>query len=420
MTVRIAFHSENGPGIGGSDVLMGVIAGHLPRDRYEIYALTRDDYPLASVFRYGPPPRRIGDATAANSGQPAAAASGAALPSAGRRWKDVVRDLVPTAVRRRLGYRRSERRVTRLMLENGIQIFQTMDCGPQPTILGAAAAGCAVVAVHSAPPPNPPVDRLTLEYSRRSSGAAQACVAMSRFTAAQWEQFLGWPSGAFRVIYNGVQPLDDVASARRRVRSELALGADVVVVGMTGRLEPEKGTLFFAAAAARLAQEFPRAMFVFTGTGSDEMQARRIVGAAGLTDRARFLGFREDAQQIVAAYDVAVVPSVFAEPFGLVATEAMAAEVPVVVSAVGGLPEVVDHGAAGVLVPPSDDEALACALAELLRDGTRRRALAAAGAQRVAKHFTRQQMIEAYLRLYEEVAALHAEHRTVAANIRAE
>jgi glycosyltransferase involved in cell wall biosynthesis len=96
---------------------------------------------------------------------------------------------------------------------------------------------------------------------------------------------------------------------------------------------------------------------------------------------------------------VVAVPSIFPEPFGLVATEAMSVGTPVVASAVGGLPAVLGHGAAGVLVAPGDPDALREALTELLADPARRVALGAAGRQRSADLDGTTAMVELYRRL---------------------
>ena len=101
----------------------------------------------------------------------------------------------------------------------------------------------------------------------------------------------------------------------------------------------------------------------------------------------------------MAAASVVVVPSIFPEPFGLVAAEAMAAGTPVVASAVGGLPDVLDHGRAGILIPPGDPTALRRAVVELLADPDRRAALAAAGHHRAAELDGGAAMLAIYERL---------------------
>jgi glycosyltransferase involved in cell wall biosynthesis len=101
----------------------------------------------------------------------------------------------------------------------------------------------------------------------------------------------------------------------------------------------------------------------------------------------------------MARASVVIVPSIFPEPFGLVATEAMAVGTPVVASAVGGLPDVLDHGRAGVLVPPGDPTALRRAVVELLVDPDRRAALAAAGRRQAARLDGSEAMLAIYERL---------------------
>jgi glycosyltransferase involved in cell wall biosynthesis len=108
--------------------------------------------------------------------------------------------------------------------------------------------------------------------------------------------------------------------------------------------------------------------------------------ARGVADRVRFVGFHEDVRPAVADFDVLVLPS-RQEPYGRSILEAMALGTPVVASRVGGVPEILSHGADALLVPPGDPAALAEALGSLLDDPARRRGLADRALQRVREGF---------------------------------
>jgi len=182
--------------------------------------------------------------------------------------------------------------------------------------------------------------------------------------------------------------------ARERLRREWGWGPDDVGVALVGVLEKRKGHHVLLEAALRAAGQL---RYVFCGTGREEAALR--AQAAPLGARARFLGFRTDVAAVLAAADVAVLPSLH-EGLGVAALEAMAAERPVVATRVGGLAEVMDGGEAGVLVPPGDAAALADALARLAADAPLRRQLAVAGRRRVVERHSAARMAAGTLACY--------------------
>jgi glycosyltransferase involved in cell wall biosynthesis len=166
-------------------------------------------------------------------------------------------------------------------------------------------------------------------------------------------------------------------------------------------LEDRKGHAVLLDAIARLADVRLRVLCAGGGSRAAALAARR--DALGLGDRVVFLGPLDDVAGLLAAADVAVMPSLH-EGLGVAALEAMAAGVPVVASRVGGLPELVGADAAGVLVPPGDAAALAAALRRLAADRGAARALGTAGRARVGARFTMAGMAAATLALYRRLA----------------
>jgi glycosyltransferase involved in cell wall biosynthesis len=167
---------------------------------------------------------------------------------------------------------------------------------------------------------------------------------------------------------------------------------DRPLVGVVARLQPEKGVATFLKAAARVSKTFPEARFLVAGDGPLRGELLDLAGRLGVRDRTRFLGYRTDARAIIGLLDVLVVPSL-TEGSPLIVLEAMAAGVPVVASAVGGVPDQARHGEEGLLVPPGDPEALARALGELLRDPDRARLLGEAGRRRTENEFSHQTLV---------------------------
>jgi glycosyltransferase involved in cell wall biosynthesis len=179
---------------------------------------------------------------------------------------------------------------------------------------------------------------------------------------------------------------------------------DALLVGRVARLQPEKAVDVFLAAAARVAAAVPEARFLVVGDGPARAELEELAASLGLDGRVHFLGLRPDARDVIADLDVLVVSS-RSEGSPLVALEAMEAGVPIVATAVGGLPEQIDHGRTGLLVPRDDPEALAAALVELLLDPVRARALGDAGRRRALALFDYAAMCARVERVYEAALA---------------
>ena len=199
------------------------------------------------------------------------------------------------------------------------------------------------------------------------------------------------------VVPSGIDPEACVApeSARARVRQELGVGADTMLVLVVGALERRKGHAVLLAAAARLAGRPVRYAFCGTGREADALAA----AAAPLHDAVRFLGFRDDVAACLAAADVVAMPSL-QEGLGVAALEAMAAGKPVVASRVGGLAEAVVDDVTGLLVPPGDPAPLAAALERLAVDPALRARLGAAGRAHVLARYTSARMAASTLACY--------------------
>jgi len=200
-----------------------------------------------------------------------------------------------------------------------------------------------------------------------------------------------------------------LAEARmRRIRYGLAPSAEPApvvaprgaderrVILVPARLDPQKGQDVILEALPAVRAAVPNAEVWLagheTGTSSDELRA--LAERLGVSDAVRFLGFREDMAALMRRAEIVALPSRW-EGFGLVLLEAMDACRPLVASAVGAIPEVVEDGVTGLLVPPEQPAALAQALLALLRDPQRAARLGAAGRRRLEQQFDERAMIEA-------------------------
>lgn len=243
---------------------------------------------------------------------------------------------------------------------------------------------------------------------------SHAVIAVSRHTAEHMIDTEGAPQAKVNAVLNGIDFNRLRLSSpdpRSQVRRELGVDDDCHLVLVAARLHPEKGYPQLFDAIARLRQQSrSRLLVLVAGTGPLQNEYRARIEALGCGDMVRFLGFRSDLPDLMAAADLFVLPSV-AEAFGLVLAEALYLGTPVVATRVGGIPEIIDDGVDGILVPPADSAALAKAIAELLDDAPRRKRMAGAGRDRIRQRFSFEDMVRTYERLYER--HLHGAGRPV-------
>lgn len=205
-------------------------------------------------------------------------------------------------------------------------------------------------------------------------------------------------------IHNGIdaeryyQP-----DARAATRAALGLAPDAFVLTYTGRLIGGKGLEEVLRAAQPLVERHPACRVLIVGEGELQERLQQLAGELGLLSHVVFAGFRRDVPEVLAASDVFVLPS-FSEGLPLSVLEAMAAGKPVVVSRVGGVPEIVHDGETGLMIRPGDVPGLTAALLSLIEDPARRTALGARGRQHVQEHFSVPSMIARYQDLYQAYA----------------
>jgi L-malate glycosyltransferase len=206
---------------------------------------------------------------------------------------------------------------------------------------------------------------------------------------------------AIRVIPNFLD-----CSMHRRVDAEWVRGrilgatAEHVLIHVSN-FRPVKRATTVIDVFARVTKAVP-AHLLMVGDGPDRDAAQRFASEQGLGDRVHFVGEQDEVRSLLSIADVFLLPSA-QESFGLAALEAMACEVPVVASSVGGLPEVIRHGVNGFLHPPDDTDAMASSAVELLTNGALHRRVAAAALETVQVKFCDQRIVPLYEGYYEEV-----------------
>ena len=204
-------------------------------------------------------------------------------------------------------------------------------------------------------------------------------------------------------IPNGI-PLPDPTSLKvpLEMRAELGIPSNAPLIVCAARLEKEKDISTLIAAMPKVRDSMPGVVCLIAGEGSEHDMLSRQIAAYRLEPSVKLLGFRPDALSIINAADLFVLPSL-AEPFGLVLLEAMALSKPVIATRAGGPIEIVDDGVTGLLVSPSDQNALTDAIARLLGDLSSSKKLGDAGRERFIARYTADQMACATLELYHRV-----------------
>jgi len=189
---------------------------------------------------------------------------------------------------------------------------------------------------------------------------------------------------------------------KEAARELWGLAAGSPAVGSIGSLHRRKGQDLLVEAVALLSGRGVECSLLVAGAGPREEELRHLVAARGVEERVSFLGHVTPPERLYRALDIFCMPS-RKEGLGVAALEAMAAGLPVVAAAVGGLAESVEEGRTGLLVPPDDPARLAAALERLLADGELRRELGARGVRRVGERYSSRAMGGGNRSIYQEL-----------------
>lgn len=218
---------------------------------------------------------------------------------------------------------------------------------------------------------------ITLTHAMRRSALAHTTVPEERITVI--------PFGADTKVF------DPKRFQKGRSRRMFGIPARAKVAAVIGRLDPQKGQREFLMAIPAVLRTVRGAQFLVVGeeTRGEEGQKKELEALArslSITNSVRFLPFTEHMPDLLSAIDILAMPS-SNETFGYLAVEALAMKVPVIGTRAGGLPEIVEHERAGLLIEPGDVEALAAAMIRLFRDPKLHRSLSLAGRLRARKEF---------------------------------
>jgi glycosyltransferase involved in cell wall biosynthesis len=269
---------------------------------------------------------------------------------------------------------------------------------PLPLIYGAPAARLAgAAAIHTKHGRNP-AGRANRLLRRAAAQLAHAFVAVSETTAEQAREQHDAPRSRMHTIANGIR-LDRYhpdPEARAAARVELGLG-DAIVVGTVGRLDSYKNQVMLVRAMAPMLSSQVRLVIVGDGPSRGDVEA--AVAALPEPRWVVMTGRRMDVPRLMPAFDIFCLSSQ-TEGLPLVVPEAMSAALPIVSTAVGGIPTVVDVGETGFLVPV-EEGALREALRTLIEDPAKARAMGARAREVALERYDYGRMVDAYLDLYQ-------------------
>jgi glycosyltransferase involved in cell wall biosynthesis len=234
--------------------------------------------------------------------------------------------------------------------------------------------------------------------------SATAFVGVSQFVVERLIRG-GTPPERTHLVYNGIVIERFLDQGDGALAAAIGVPSETPIVFASARAQPYKGIQVLVEAAARLAADGDQTThFAYCGDGSGRPALEARAAELGL-QRFHFLGKRRDVPALLASATVAVVPSIWGEAFGLTVVEAMAAGVPVVCSAVGGIPELIDEDATGRLVPPGDPVALAEALRRLLDDAPARERMSRNGRRVASERFSLDRVVSELGELIDRVEA---------------
>jgi glycosyltransferase involved in cell wall biosynthesis len=197
----------------------------------------------------------------------------------------------------------------------------------------------------------------------------------------------------------------DKLPRREDARALLGLPTSCFLVGIVARVTRDKGHALLIDVFARMRSAIPSSLLLIVGEGAELPAVRAHIRKLGLENSVMVMGERQDVPTILAALDVFCLPSE-TEGMPMTVLEAMAAGLPVVASNVGGIPELLEEGRTGLMVPPNAPDELEAALLALANDPERAREMGQAGRERLLKEFSLERTLGAYEELYREAVLL--------------
>lgn len=241
------------------------------------------------------------------------------------------------------------------------------------------------------------LDKFLLKYPDR-------LVAVSKELASKLYA-LGIPQNKVKIIYNAVfEQGIQKQNPPLEVRKEFKIPEEDKLLGVIGRLSPEKGQIYFLRAFAEATKKLPKVTALIVGEGPDEKILKDFCHSKKFDSKVIFTGYQKDITSIYKSLDLVILPSL-SEGMPNVALEGMLFGKPVIGTRVGGTPEVIEDQKTGILVPPEDPITLANSILELLKDENKKRIFSENARKFVLDNFSLEKRVKSMVELYQEILA---------------
>lgn len=235
-----------------------------------------------------------------------------------------------------------------------------------------------------------------LRYKIAYNCLADKIVANSEATKSTMLKSAPWlKPERIKVIYNGIDPAIYKSENLKDLRNDFGFAKDNFVIGFVGRLSVQKGVQYALEAFKSVNEKHPNVRLLICGDGELRSYVKKFISENKLESKIHLAGFRNDIPNIMKTIDVLLTPSLW-EGFGIVLIEAMASGKPCIATDTSSIPEIVEDGANGFLVPPKDSQSISELLIKLISDPQLVRQMGQAGIEIVNKNFTIRKMIEEY------------------------
>jgi glycosyltransferase involved in cell wall biosynthesis len=237
-------------------------------------------------------------------------------------------------------------------------------------------------------------------------------VCVSRTVKEHFHRVTGIPPKRIDVVHNGTSleifSKQFSVKERSQLRRDLSIPPEHHIVGTIARLIEDKGHRYLLAAIPKILQAHPKTTFLLIGDGELRAELEGLAQRLGLQKKVLFLGTRTDIPQLLDILDIFVYPT-FREALGISVIEAMAMGKAIVATNDAAIPELIDHGKEGLLIPPGKPEEIAGAVIAMLADPVRRTALGGAARER-AKMFSTENMVRSMEGIYLKMCGQSALH----------
>jgi glycosyltransferase involved in cell wall biosynthesis len=244
---------------------------------------------------------------------------------------------------------------------------------------------------------------LIIALERRAARVTHKLIAVSQSTLERGLQDGIGRREQYVVIHSGIDlaAYRDVSADKRSVREKLCIPPDAPVIGTVSRLSAQKAPQDFLKVASLVHARCPQARFVYVGGGPLEPEFQAGIQSLGLQKVVHDLGYRYDVPELLRAFDVFLLTSLW-EGLPRVFAQSMCASLPIVATRVDGAPEAVEHGQTGYLVEPRDCEGMARHIGELIGDPEKRQRMGSRGLERVHPLFCDRHMVKQIEEVYLE------------------